>query len=62
MTISSDMIKITLVNDILGQYDIPFAVLSARSVATQVENWSRIEVSPPTLFTLLGLIYLFSTL
>ena len=44
MSVSSDMIKVTLINDLLGKYDIPFAQILAQSVAMHVENWST-EVS-----------------
>lgn len=40
MSFSADMIKVTLINDLLGKYDIPFAQIVARSVATHIDSWS----------------------
>lgn len=35
------MIKLTLINDMLSSYDIPFAMITATSVAAHVEDWSH---------------------
>ena len=40
LTLSSDTIKVTLINDLLGKYDIPFAQIVTQHVAIHVENWS----------------------